>query len=72
MARSRPTVNIYVSICTNCGGDALVISCIEDKAIINRILDYLMKKDELPPSQGCLLPGSRHKAILVDEAKGAV
>ena len=50
--------NIDVSICPQCGGEARVIACIEDQAIIDKILDHLMKKGALPPSSQ-MLPATR-------------
>jgi hypothetical protein len=47
--------NIDVSICQQCGGEARVIACIEDQAVIDKILDHLMKKGVLPE----LLPATR-------------
>ncbi len=56
--RLKRVFNIDVSICTKCGGDARIIACIEDQAIIDRILAHLLKKGALllPPD---LLPAAR-------------
>lgn len=56
--RLKRVFNIDVSICTKCGGEARIIACIEDQAIIDRILAHLFKKGALlPPSD--LLPAAR-------------
>jgi hypothetical protein len=47
-----------VSICQQCCGEARVIACIEDQAVIDKILDHLMKKGELAPPPE-LLPATR-------------
>ena len=47
-----------VSTCEKCGGDARVIACIEDQAVIDKILAHLIKKGELPPPLE-LLPAAR-------------
>jgi hypothetical protein len=47
-----------VSICQSCCGDARVIACIEDQAIVDKILKYLLAKRILPhPSE--LLPATQ-------------
>ncbi len=56
--RLKRVFNIDVSVCPQCGGESRVIACIEDQAIINRILDHLMKKGALPPPPE-LLPAAR-------------
>jgi hypothetical protein len=47
--RLKRVFNIDVSVCPECGGDSRVIACIEDQVAIDRILDHLMRKGELPP-----------------------
>jgi hypothetical protein len=37
-----------VLICPKCGGDAKVIACIEDQAVIDKILQHLQAKGVLP------------------------
>jgi hypothetical protein len=56
--RLKRVFNIDVSICQQCGGEARVIACIEDQAVIDKILDHLMKKGALPPPPE-LLPATR-------------
>jgi hypothetical protein len=56
--RLKRVFNIDVSICSECGGEARVIACIEDQAVIDKILDHLMKKGALPPPPE-LLPATR-------------
>jgi hypothetical protein len=41
--------NIDVSICPKCGGEAKIIACIEDQAVIDTILQHLQAKGALPP-----------------------
>jgi hypothetical protein len=56
--RLKRVFNIDVSTCSECGGEAKVIACIEDQAVIDKILAHLMKKGALPlPSE--LLPATR-------------
>jgi len=56
--RLKRVFNIDVSTCSECGGEARVIACIEDQAVIDKILDHLMKKGALPPPPE-LLPATR-------------
>jgi len=56
--RLKRVFNIDVSICRKCGCEARVIACIEDQAVIDKILDHLMKKGALPPPPE-LLPATR-------------
>lgn len=56
--RLKRVFNIDVRICPECGGEARVIVCIEDQAVIDKILDHLMKKGALPPPPE-LLPATR-------------
>jgi hypothetical protein len=56
--RLKRVFNIDVSICEKCDGEAKIIASIEDQAVINKILNHLMKKDALPlPPE--LLPATR-------------
>jgi len=56
--RLKRVFNIDVSVCPRCSGESRAIACIEDQAVIDRILDHLMKKGALPkPSQ--MLPAMR-------------
>ncbi len=56
--RLKRVFNIDVSVCPKCGGEAKVIACIEDQAVIDKILAHLMKKVSLPPPPE-LLPATR-------------
>jgi hypothetical protein len=56
--RLKWVFNIDVSTCSECGGEAKVIACIEDQQIIDKILAHLMKKGALPPPAE-LLPATR-------------
>jgi hypothetical protein len=47
-----------VSICPQCAGEAKVIASIEELAVIDKILNQLMKKGALP-SPPELLPATR-------------
>jgi hypothetical protein len=41
--RLKRVFNIDVSVCVKCGGEARVIACIEDRAVIDKRLAHLMK-----------------------------
>ena len=56
--RLKRVFNIDVSICPQCGGEVKVIACIEDQAVINKILNHLQAKGALPPPPD-LLPAAR-------------
>ena len=56
--RLKRVFNIDVSVCPTCGGDSRVIACIEDQAVIDKILAHLMKQGALPPPPE-LLPATR-------------
>jgi ribosomal protein S27E len=56
--RLKRVFNIDVSICSKCGGEARVIACIEDQAVIDKILRHLQAKGALPPPPD-LLPAAR-------------
>ena len=56
--RLKRVFNIDVSTCEKCGGDARVIACIEEQAVIDKILAHLTKKGALPPPLE-LLPVAR-------------
>ena len=55
--RLKRIFNIDISVCPTCGGDSRVIACIEDQAVIDKILAHLMEKGALPPPE--LLPATR-------------
>jgi len=56
--RLKRVFNIDVSICPNCAGEAREIACIEDPAVIDKILRHLQTKGALPPPPD-LLPAAR-------------
>jgi hypothetical protein len=56
--RLKRVFNVDVSVCPTCRGDSRVIACIEEQAVINKILAHLMKKGTLPPPPE-LLPATR-------------
>ena len=51
--RLKRMFNIGVSICPKCGGEARVIVCVEEQAVIDRILDHLMNKGALSSTRVC-------------------
>jgi hypothetical protein len=53
--RLKRVFNIDVLICPKCGGDAKMIACIEDQAVIDKILQHLQAKNALPPPTKLLL-----------------
>lgn len=59
--RLKRVFNIDVSVCPTCGGDSRVIACIEDKAVIDKILAHLMKKGALPPPPSCCRQRGPHQ-----------
>jgi hypothetical protein len=44
--RLKRVFNIDIQACQSCGGAMKVVACIEDIAVIKKILDHLKKKDE--------------------------
>jgi hypothetical protein len=52
--RLKRVFNIDVSVCPKCGGETKVIASIEDKSIIDKILNHLLGKGALPPPPGLL------------------
>ena len=46
--RLKRVFNIDIETCEACGGRVKVIACIEDPAIIQRILDHLDQRDAQP------------------------
>ena len=55
--RLKRVFNIDIETCSECGGAVKVIACIEDPAVIKRILDHLRHKAET--SESSVLPESR-------------
>jgi hypothetical protein len=55
--RFKRVFNIDIKTCSECGGAAKVIACIEDPAVIKQILDHLRQKAEI--SESSVLPESR-------------
>ncbi|MBT3094637.1 MAG: transposase [Candidatus Thiodiazotropha sp. (ex Lucina pensylvanica)] len=47
--RLKRVFNINVSICPKCGGETNVIACIENHAVIDKIVQHLWAKGVLPP-----------------------
>ena len=65
--RLKRVFNIDVSLCPECGGDSRVIACIEDQVAIDRILNHLLRKGELPPPPELLpVPRSSPQVAWVD------
>lgn len=54
--RLKRVFNMDVEICDQCGGTVKVIACIEDPAVIKKILDHL---DKTAPTEQGSLPQSR-------------
>jgi hypothetical protein len=54
--RLKRVFNMDVEICDQCGGTVKVIACIEDPAVIKKILDHL---DKTAPTEQGRLPQSR-------------
>ena len=42
--RLKRVFNIDIEICSKCGGEVKVIACIEDPAVIKKILTHLLEK----------------------------
>jgi len=55
--RLKRVFNIDVKTCRVCGGAAKVIACIEDPAVIRKILNHLQEKS--PRDSGVLIPTPR-------------
>jgi len=49
--------SIQIEVCTRCGGGVKIIPCIEDPAVIQKILDHLRSKNE--PCEPFTLPENR-------------
>jgi len=54
--RLKRVFNIDVEICDQCGGAVKIIACIEDPAVIKKILEHLdktatIKQERLPQSR---------------------
>jgi hypothetical protein len=65
--RLKRMFNINVSVCPECGSDSRVIACIEDQLPIDRILDHLMRKGELPPPPELLpVPSASPQVAWID------
>lgn len=58
--RLKRVFNIDVQTCARCGGPVKVIACIEDQAVIDKILAHLRDKErKAPPPPLLLVPPSR-------------
>jgi hypothetical protein len=55
--RLKRVFNIDIETCNECGGVMKVIACIEDPAVIKKILEHLKQKDEI--NEPNALPVSR-------------
>jgi hypothetical protein len=55
--RLKRVFNIDIETCSECGGAVKVIACIEEPAVIEKILTHLDKK--APPAEPNPLPESR-------------
>jgi hypothetical protein len=55
--RLKRVFNIDIETCGECGGPVKVIACIEDPAVIDKILTHLQEK--LTPAPASLRPASR-------------
>ncbi len=52
--RLKRVFNINVETCDHCGGSVKVIACVEDQAVIDKILSHLEIKGELPSTPDTL------------------
>ncbi len=52
--RLKRVFNIDVETCDHCGGSVKVIACVEDQAVIDKILSHLEIKGELPSTPDTL------------------
>ena len=52
--RLKRVFNIDVETCDHCGGSVKVIACVEDQAVIDKILSHLEIKGELPSTPNTL------------------
>ena len=57
MQRLKRVFNIDIEICERCSGQGKIIACIEDPAVIERILPHL--NDKAPSIGAALLPENR-------------
>jgi hypothetical protein len=57
--RLKRVFDIDVEICAHCGGAVKIIACIEDRAVIDRILEHLRLSASSPgpPAAGPSTPG---------------
>ena len=55
--RLKRVFNIDVETCRVCGGNAKVIACIEDPAVISKILKHLQERSSL--DSGVQIPNPR-------------
>ncbi len=55
--RLKRVFNIDFDICDACGANLRIIACIEDPAVIQRILDHLDRRDAQPTRSG--IPSAR-------------
>ena len=57
--RLKRVFKIDVETCAFCGGAVKVIACIEEPAVINKILSYLRERDRLQQTSPALVPPPR-------------
>jgi hypothetical protein len=57
--RLKRAFNIDIETCPRCGGPAKVIACIEEQAVINKMLAHLREKERNAPVPPQLVPPSR-------------
>jgi hypothetical protein len=62
--RMKRVLNIDVSICPHCGCELMVLACMEDQPVNEKILKHLQSKGAVPlPSD--LLPAARASPYVV-------
>ncbi|MFT4826242.1 MAG: hypothetical protein ACI9J0_004186 [Cryomorphaceae bacterium] len=57
--RPKRVLNIYIEVCSRCGGSVRVIACIEDQDIIDRILSHLRAQEQGTPTLPHLAPPTK-------------
>jgi hypothetical protein len=55
--RLKRVFGIDIEKCSRCGGAVRIVACIEDPAVIRRILDHLESREQA--MEGAVLPGPR-------------
>jgi hypothetical protein len=62
--RLKRVFNIRIQTCGECGGAVKVIACIEEPAVIRKILDHL--KDKAETNETASLPESRAPPVVFE------